>query len=92
MKKILLIVLTFSFMLLMSACSSNTMENAKMTINRAELTEEEQNILDLVNVDEKPYLWDFTLDDTVKSMTMITYELVNDDWSEIAYSSEQFED
>ena len=92
MKKILLIVLTFSFMLLMSACSSNTMENAKMTINRAELTEEEQNILDLVNVDEKPYLWDFTLDDTVKSMTMITYKLVNDEWSEVAYSSEQFED
>lgn len=92
MKKILSIALTFSFMLLMSACSSNTMENAKMTINRAELTEEEQNILDLVNSDKKPYLWDFTIDDTVKSMTMITYELVDGNWKEVAYSGEQFED
>lgn len=92
MKKILSIALTFSFMLLMSACSSNTIESDKMTINRAELTEEEQNILDLVNVDKNPYLWDFTLDDTVKSMTTITYELVDGDWNEVAYSSEQFED
>lgn len=92
MKKTLSIVLAFSLVLLISACSNNTVENAKMTINRAELTEEEQNILGLVNADVKPHLWDFTLDDTVKSMTMTTYELVDGSWSEIAYSGEQFED
>ena len=45
-----------------------------------------------MNASENPYLWDFTLDGTVKSMTMITYELVDGNWSEIAYSGEQFED
>lgn len=92
MKKVLLTVLVFSFVLLISACSSNTIETKAMTINRAELTKEEQNILNLVNADVKPYLWDFTLDDTVKSMMIITYELVEGSWNKVANSSEQFKD
>lgn len=91
MKKMMAMAVAMSFLLL-TACSNIDIQSDPMNINAAELTEEEQDILDLVNADENIYLWDFILDDTVQSMTIITYEFIDGNWSEMVYGSEQFED
>lgn len=75
----------------LSACTDNDLD--QMYIEKAELTEEEKNIADLLGLNQEYRLYDFYLDDTVKSMRINTYELIDGEWHIVAGGGgEAFED
>lgn len=84
---LLCVVLSFS----LSACAENNLDT--MYIEEAQLTEEEKNIAELLGLNQEYRLYDFTIDDTVKSMRINTYELVDGEWHIVAGGGGQaFED
>ena len=65
----------------------------QMYIEEAQLTEEEKNIAELLGLNQEYRLYDFSLDDTVKSMQINTYELIDGEWHIVAGGGGQaFED
>lgn len=80
--------------LMLTACSSKVIDKKieEMYIQKAELSMEEQAILDLVGQKDFPYIVDFVVDDNVKSLQINTYELENGDWEIISGESRVFED
>lgn len=85
MKKIKGLVMIMVVSLLLSGCVNSKAE--KMSIQTAKLTKEETNILELFNDNEDYYIYDFNVDDTVKSMCISTYQLIDGKWEplEIQY-------
>ncbi len=80
-------VLSFS----LSACAENNLN--QMYIEEAQLTEEEKNIVELLGLNQEYRLYDFSIDDTVKSMRINTYELIDGEWHIVAGGGGQaFED
>lgn len=73
-KAILCVLLSTS----LSACSENNAN--KMYIQEAQLTTEEQSTIELLGLNQKYYLYDFKLDNSVKSIQINTYELFNGEW------------
>lgn len=69
------VLLTFSF----SACA---VKESEMYIEKAILSEEEKEINELY--DEKQYIYDFAVDDSIKSVQINTYELDGAQWKLIA--------
>jgi len=64
-----------------------------MYIEEAQLTEEEKNIAELLGLNQEYRLYDFSIDDTVKSMQINIYELIDGEWHIIAGGGGQaFED
>ena len=55
-------------------------QTPNMYIEMAQLTEEEENILQLSEPEEKCYLYDFYLDDTVRTIQINIYELIDEKW------------
>ncbi len=75
----------------LSACAENDLD--QMYIEKAKLTEEEKNIAELLGLNQEYRLYDFQLDDTVKSMQINTYELIDGEWHIVVGSGGQaFED
>ena len=68
--------------IVLSGCTILNTENQtpNMYIEMAQLTEEEENILQLSEPEEKCYLYDFYLDDTVKTIQINIYELIDEKW------------
>lgn len=78
MKRAWAMLLSVLLIFTLSACTqSNTHQ---MYIEEAQLTEEEQNIANLLGVNQDYRLYDFKLDDTVKSIQINTYELTDGKW------------
>ena len=92
MKRILLaLVLCVVSSVSLSACAENSLE--QMYIEEAQLTEEEKSIAELLGADQEYRLYDFYTDDTVKSMQINTYELIDGEWHTVAGGEgEVFED
>ena len=85
----LLLCVALSFSL--SACAENDLN--QMYIEEAQLTEEEKNIAELLGLNQEYRLYDFFIDDTVKSMQINTYELIDGEWYIVAGGGGQaFED
>lgn len=83
MKKVLTTLLSLLIVIVLCGCTSKVMKDNKgyeMYIKVAQLTEEEQSIADLLGANTEQHIFDFVLDDTVQSMQINTYELVDGDW------------
>ena len=79
MKKIFILILCcFSLF----SCTSKT----NMTIKPATLTNDEQNILKLFDINNSNLILDFNVDDNINNMTISFYELKNKKWEEISSS------
>ncbi len=66
---------------ILMACGSSDKEPA-MYIQPAELTEQEQKIADLCEMDNSSHLFDFVVDDSVKSVQIKQYHLQGGAWVE----------
>lgn len=76
MKRFTLILAVF---LMLSGCAQKHKDI--MYIEPAQLTQEEQNIADLLGADTNQRIFDFFVDGTVQSMQINTYELMDGEWS-----------
>lgn len=95
MKKLTGILLIFLVIINFYGCSNEFGKNNnkdEMYIEVAKLTEEEKSIADLLGVNTDKYIFDFVLEDTVKSIQIKTYELVNGKWESIIDGSQEFTD
>ncbi|MCD8192568.1 MAG: hypothetical protein LUD55_07245 [Oscillospiraceae bacterium] len=91
MKRILSLLVCVVLIFSLSACAEDN--SKQMYIEAAQLTEEEQNIAELLGLNQEHLIYDFSLDDTVKSMRINTYELIDGEWNIISGGGgEAFED
>ena len=84
MKRMILLLLALCMLLSFAACKPDSgTEAAAMYIEPAQLTEEEENIVKLLGAKENGLnrIFDFVLDDSVQSLQVNTYELVDGAWS-----------
>ncbi len=84
MKKLTSLMAVLMLLFTLTACSSTNLTNTKMYIQEAELTKEEESILNLVGSEVTPYILDFVIDDTVQALQINTYELEKNEWKLIA--------
>ena len=71
-----------------TACSSQNTTH-QMYIQKAKLTKEEQSLIELIGVESIPYILDFSVDDTIQSLQINTYELVNNKWNLLSGGAQQ---
>lgn len=84
MKRMILWILALCMLLSFAACKPDSAaEETAMYIEPAQLTEEEENIVKLLDAKENGQnrIFDFVLDDSVQSLQVNTYELVDGAWS-----------
>ena len=80
MKKLIVIVLTVVGILSMVGCSDTGKTAEKMYIEPAQLTEEEEKIAALLGLNTQQKIYDFVLDETVQSIQVNTYRLMDGEW------------
>ena len=80
MKKLIVIVLTVVGILSMVGCSDTGKTAEKMYIEPAQLTEEEEKIAALLGLNTQQKIYDFVLDETVQSIQVNTYRLIDGEW------------
>ena len=67
-------------LLSMVGCSDIEKTAGKMYIEPAQLTEEEEKIAALLGLDTQQKIYDFVLDETVQSIQVNTYRLMDGEW------------
>ena len=67
-------------LLSMVGCSDTEKKAEKMYIEPAQLTEEETNIASLLGLNMEQRIYDFVLDESVQSIQVNTYRLVEGEW------------
>lgn len=80
MKKWIVTVLMMIGMVSMVGCSDTPETVVKMYIEPAQLTEEEENIAALLGLNTEQRIFDFELDETVQSIQVNTYRLIDGEW------------
>lgn len=80
MKKLMVIVLAIVGMLSMAGCADKEKNEEKMYIEPAQLTEEEEEIASLLGLNTEQRIYDFTLDESVQSIQVNTYRLMDGEW------------
>ena len=80
MKKLIVIVLAIVGMISMVGCSDTEKTADKMYIEPAQLTEEEEKIAELLGLNTQQKIYDFVLDETVQSIQVNTYRLIDGEW------------
>ena len=80
MKKLIIIVLAIVGMISMVGCSDTEKTVDKMYIEPAQLTEEEEKIAALLGLNKQQQIYDFVLDETVQSIQVNTYRLIDGEW------------
>ena len=80
MKKLMVAVLVTIGMISMVGCSDTPKTGEKMYIEPAHLTEEEEKIAALLGLDTHQKIYDFVLDETVQSIQVNTYRLMDGEW------------
>ena len=80
MKKLITLVLAMVGLLSMVGCSDIEKTAGKMYIEPAQLTEEEEKIAALLGLDTQQKIYDFVLDETVQSIQVNTYRLMDGEW------------
>ncbi len=91
MKQIWTLLLCVALSFTLSACAESDLN--QMYIEEAQLTKKEKNIAELLGLNQEYRLYDFFIDDTVKSMQINTYELIGGEWHIVAGDGGQaFED
>ena len=80
MKKLIVLVLAIVGMISMIGCSDTEKTAVKMYIEPAQLTEEEEKIAALLGLNTQQKIYDFVLDETVQSIQVNTYRLIDGEW------------
>ena len=80
MKKWIITVLMMVGIVSMVGCSDAPKTAEKMYIEPAQLTEEEEKIAALLGLNTKQRIFDFELDETVQSIQVNTYRLLDGEW------------
>ena len=80
MKKLIVIVLMIVGMISMVGCFGTPKSTGKMYIEPAQLTEEEEKIAELLGLNTKQCVFDFVLDESVQSIQVNTYRLIDEEW------------
>lgn len=80
MKKLIIAVLLMLGMISLVGCSHTPKTAEKMYIEPAQLTEEEENIAELLGLNSKQRIFDFVLDESVQSIQVNTYRLIDGAW------------
>ena len=80
MKKWIVAVLMMVGMISIVGCSDTTETPEKMYIEPARLTEEEEKIAALLGLNTEQRIFDFELDETVQSIQVNTYRLMDGEW------------
>ena len=80
MKKLMVIVLAIVGMLSMAGCADTEKNEGKMYIEPAQLTEEEEKIASLLGLNTEQRIYDFTLEESVQSIQVNTYRLMDGEW------------
>ena len=80
MKKLIIIVLAIAGMISMVGCSDLEKTVGKMYIEPAQLTEEEEKIAASLGLNTQQKIYDFVLDETVQSIQVNTYRLIDGEW------------
>lgn len=80
MKKLIVIVLAIVGMISMVGCSDTEKTADKMYIEPAKLTEKEEKIAALLGGNTQQKIYDFVLDETVQSIQVNTYRLIDGEW------------
>lgn len=80
MKKLIVTVLVVIGMMSMVGCSDKPKSAEKMYIEPAQLTEEEEKIAALLGLNTKQRIFDFVLDESVQSIQVNTYRLIDGEW------------
>lgn len=79
MKKFISTLLAFILILLFSSCSK--LNISSMKLSEADLTEQEQNIVNLLSLNNNAKIFNFSVDETIKSVSVNSYELnENGEW------------
>ena len=81
MKKLIVTVLIVMGMLSVIGCSDTQKGAEKMYIEPAQLTEEEEQIAALLGLNTKQRIFDFVLDESVQSIQVNTYRLIDGEWA-----------
>lgn len=90
MKKAISIILVVVFIFGLTACGGKG--NSVRYIEVSKLTEEENDLVDLLNIDSRNLMYDFELDETVKTLQVNMYQLKDDGWKMFARDNESFKD
>ena len=80
MKKLIVALLVMIRIISMIGCSATSKTADKMYIEPAQLTEEEEKIAALLGLDTQQKIYDFVLDETVQSIQVNTYRLMDGEW------------
>ena len=80
MKKLMVVVLVTIGMISMVGCSDTPKTAEKMYIEPAQLTEEEEKIAALLGLNTEQRIFDFELDESVQSIQVNTYRLIDGEW------------
>lgn len=78
-KSISLILVIICIASIFGGCSNNA-EDSAMYINVAQLNDDEQNIASLLGAGNDHLIFDFSVDETIKSVQINTYRLINGKW------------
>ena len=81
MKKAITITISIIALCLVAACSGDEPAAESMYIEPAQLTDEEQDIAELLGLNSDYLIYDFVLDGTAQGIQFNTYELENGEWS-----------
>lgn len=80
MKKLIVALLVMIGIISMIGCSATSKTADKMYIEPAQLTEEEEKIAALLGLNTQQQIYDFVLDETVQSIQVNTYRLIDGEW------------
>lgn len=92
MKRVWTVLLALLVVTGLCGCAGD--DRDAMYIEPARLTEEEKNLADLLEMDAKQRIFDFSLDDTARSIQVNVYQLTSGAWSlqsggELAFDDER---
>ena len=79
MKRIVISIIAVVMTLSLAACG-NTVKKPGIYIEKARLSEQEESIAKLLGDNSEQLIYDFKLDNSVKSVQVNTYELINGAW------------
>lgn len=79
MKRIVISIIAVVMTLSLVACG-NTAKKPAIYIEKAQLSEQEESIAKLLGANSEQLIYDFKLDNNVKSVQINTYELINGAW------------
>ena len=80
MKRLISLFLVITGMICIMGCSDTPEKGNKMYIEPAQLTEEEEQIAALLGLNTKQRIFDFVLDDTVQTIQVNSYRLIDGEW------------